>query len=637
MLDIIRSNSQSLWVKVAFGVIILVFVFWGVGSFTDTSSVNVIGTVNGEAITYPQFENAYRAAEENVNRQNPRRSWTAEEKASLGRQVFQELVTQTLIDQEAKRVGIDVSPYELRLYVGGMEIFQNSQGKFDPERYKEVLAGRRMTPAVFEADIAHRLVYEKMLAFISSGAWTDASEARNRFNFLRQKRVVEYIYLPSASEKVPAPTDERVTAYYEEHKADYAVPQKVNAEYLEVNPLALVSPESVSEEDARAYYEANRNRFEKPESLEVSHILVPLDKDAPAEEVKKAEEAIAAIQAELASGKDFAAVADAHNPPNAAGRGGRVGNVVRGATVPAFEAAAFAAEVGKVTAPVRSEFGLHLILVSDRKPASIQPFEEVEGQIRSTLAAERSRDRLSEVLDTLTENNILGRSLEESGRPFNIEVKTTGLMSRQEIETALKVSAEGASAIMSTGKGQPLDVPIAAGDRYLVVRVVDVAPATFRSLDEVRDDVVKKLADTDGLEMAMKELEGVLKESAEGLPDAWKERTRTSAPVDRGGAMAPFQPQAQLEEALFKAGRGEWLPSVFAVREAEGGASGALMARVVEVSDPSDEEWTQFEGIMANITERERVDGIYQAFMQALVSRSKIEVRNRDIIERKNM
>ena len=178
MLDIIRSNAQSFWVKVAFGVIILVFVFWGIGSFTDTGNVNIVGTVNGEPITYQQFEMSYRRAEEAINQQSPRRTWTAEEKSQLGRQVFQQLVVERLIVQEARRNNIDISPYELRLYVGQLKEFQDAQGKFDPERYKNVLAATRQTPASFEEDLTRRLLIEKTVAFVSQGSWTDSLEAR---------------------------------------------------------------------------------------------------------------------------------------------------------------------------------------------------------------------------------------------------------------------------------------------------------------------------------------------------------------------------------------------------------------------------------------------------------------------------
>ena len=280
MLDIIRSNAQSFWVKVAFGVIILVFVFWGIGSFTDTGNVNIVGTVNGEPITYQQFEMSYRRAEEAINQQSPRRTWTAEEKSQLGRQVFQQLVVERLIVQEARRNNIDISPYELRLYVGQLKEFQDAQGKFDPERYKNVLAATRQTPASFEEDLTRRLLIEKTVAFVSQGSWTDSLEARARFNFLRQKRVMEYIYVPATPKESQEIAADQIAKFYDDHKMDYAIPQKADVQYIEVNPLTLVSAEAITDEQARAWYEKNQGRFVEPETIEVSHILVPVEQNA---------------------------------------------------------------------------------------------------------------------------------------------------------------------------------------------------------------------------------------------------------------------------------------------------------------------------------------------------------------------
>ena len=150
MLEYIRSNSQSLGVKLAFGLIILVFVFWGVGSMKDRGAGNVVAMVNGEPITVRDFELAYRNAEESVMRNNP--GATREQvRQGLGRQVLRDLVSQSLVRQEAASAGITVTPLELRIAVGQVPAFQNAKGQFDPEAYKRVLQMQRFPPTVHRA------------------------------------------------------------------------------------------------------------------------------------------------------------------------------------------------------------------------------------------------------------------------------------------------------------------------------------------------------------------------------------------------------------------------------------------------------------------------------------------------------
>lgn len=163
MLDYIRSNAQSFGVKVAFGVIILVFVFWGVGSFNDRDSINVVAMVNGDPILAQQFEQAYRNAEESVLRNNPGITREQLKARHLGREVLRDLIQQTLLTQEAARAGIGVTPLELRRAVGEIKVFQDAQGRFDPEAYTRVLAAQRISPAQYEKDMSDQLLREKYL------------------------------------------------------------------------------------------------------------------------------------------------------------------------------------------------------------------------------------------------------------------------------------------------------------------------------------------------------------------------------------------------------------------------------------------------------------------------------------------
>lgn len=638
MLDIIRSNAQSFWVKVAFGVIILVFVFWGVGSFTDSGYVNVLGTVNDEPITYQQFEESYRLAEQEVSKSQGKQALTSEQKTQLGRQVFQNMVSEILINQEAKRIGLDVSPYELRVYVGALQIFQNDKGQFDPEVYKKVLAARRQSPASFEADLSRRILQDKIVMYVTAGSWTDSVEARNRFAFLRQKRVVDYVYLPSTSDLVgtEAPSEEACATFYEEHKTDYVIPQKADVQYIVVDPLKSVSPDSIKTEEARAYYDKNLAAYTEPESVEVSHILVPVEKTASEEVVKLAMDKALKIKKEIADGKPFAKAADEYNGPNAADKGGRVGWITPGATVPEFEKAAFAAEKNVVTDPVRSQFGLHLILVTDKKPAVVKPFEEVEKDIKATLAQFKGKEGLSDLLDSLTEENILGKDLDEVAKAKGLKAEKTGLLSRQELQDKLGIKQEAASHVMSMGANQPVDTPLEAGSAYIVARVLSTSPSSFKPYDDVRSDVTTRIRSEAGMGKAKKILEDVLKKASAGeLPDQWKSRLTESAPVDRASALSPFKAQADLDKAIFATEPGKWLPAVYAVSTDKD--TGVLIGCVKSIVEPEDAEWQQFEGIMTSLVQRERASGIMQSFMETLAGKAKVIVRNQDIIDRKNM
>ena len=639
MLEYIRSNSQSLGVKLAFGLIILVFIFWGVGSMKDRGTGSLVATVNGDPITIRDFEMAYRNAEESVIRNNPGVS-REQVRQGLGRQVLRDLISQTLVRQEAARAGITVTPLELRIAVGKIPAFQNASGQFDAASYKRVLEMQRISPAQYEHDMSEDLLRQKLFALVTSAAWHDPAEAQNRYNFLREQRVPDYIFIPAADFMAGAkPTDAEVAAYYDSHKGEFAVPPKVDVAYIRLTPEGLVKPESISEADARKWYDANASRFNQQEEIKTAHILVPLAEDASEADVKKAQETAAAIEKELKSGKSFADVANAHNGPNAAGPGGELGWLKRGTTVKPFEDAAFALEAGKVSAPVRSQFGLHIIKVEEKKGGGTQSFADVAAEVRKAMAKEQGADKLRDVLDNLIEDNILGKPLEKSAQALGLEAQQTGLASAQELQQKMGVTAEAAAALEKTPANSPVDRALEAGDAYVVARVLKTEAASTQPLEAVKEKIVARLQGEKALAEAMRTAVERRKSLADGAINPTLKTgmgIKTAKPMDRSGSLADFGPDPELAAALFSARVGQWLPTAFAVSSPKDG-QGAVLVHVGAVQPPDPAEWDMIKDIMVGAVERERVQGLYETFMQRLLSTAKVEVLNMDIVDRKNM
>lgn len=639
MLEYIRNSAQSFGVKVAFGVIILVFVFWGVGNFNDRDYSNIVAMVNGEPIVASEFAKAYHNAEEYLLRQDP--SLTREQlaKEHLGRQVLNELVQIALLSQEARRAGISVTPLEMRTAVGRNKAFQDESGKFDPDAYQRVLAAQRISPTEFERDLENQLLRDKIFELITAAIWVDPDEPRHRYNFIRERRLVDYRFLPAAGFMGEAVvTEEEARTWYEAHKQDFAIPPRVDVAYVMVRPEDLVDRKSIGAERAEKWYEANKSRFEEPERLKAAHILVPLPEGASEEEQKAANEKIGKARAELAGGKSFAETADALNPEGAAGKGGELGWIKRGQTVPAFEEAAFALEPGKVSEVVRTPFGLHLILVEEKKAAGLRPFKEVEGEVREALAFEDGSEKLHEALDNLIEDNILQKPLAESAAKYGLKAEESGLVDKQGLMEKLGVKAEGAEALLATPQGSPLDTALEAGDKYVVCRVLKSEPAGVKPFEEVKSALMETLKADKAEARAMAEARALL-EKAKKTPfsaeEAKKLDLQTGVAVERGGALADFMPNTALNQAIFAAKPGAWLDNVYPAATAKG--AGAILARVDRSLPPEEGEFASVAEIMNNGVKRERMDAIYEMFMRNLASKAKVEVTNPQLVDRVDM
>ncbi|MDE5878934.1 MAG: SurA N-terminal domain-containing protein, partial [Desulfovibrio sp.] len=638
-LEYIRTSAQSFGVKVAFGVIILVFVFWGVGNFNDRDYSNVVAVVNGQPILAQEFERAYRSAEEYLLRANPGLTREQLIRDHLGRTVLNDLIRQTLVLQEAERAGVTVTPLELRHAVGKIPAFQDDKGRFDPDAYTRVLAAQRKSPAQYEKELADELLAGKIFALVTAPAWTDPDEARHRYDFLRERRSVDYIFVPASrfADKVKI-SDEEARAWYDAHKEDFAIPARVNVAYVAVRPEELVKPESLSEADARAWYEANQGHFEQPEQVRAAHILVPLAPDADDAAEKAAREAVGQAAARLKAGEAFAAVADAVNPEGAAGPGGELGWIPRGRTVPEFEAAAFALEPGTVSEPVRSPFGLHLILVEEKNPGGVAPFEKVADEARKGLAFEQGSDKLHDALDALIEDNILNKPLAESAARHGLSAQESGFLDREGLIEKLGVKPEGAEALLGAGAGLPVDSALEAGDTYLVARVLATQPPSTRPFDEVKAGIAKRLGEEKALADALASAEATRAKLKNGpLPEAEAKSlgVKQAPPMERGGTLADFAPDPALAEAIFADKPGDWLPRVYSVSGP--GGPGALVCRVAAVLAPDDAEWESVSETLAEGVRRERQDAVYAIFLKSHADGAKIEVVDSNLVDRVNM
>lgn len=633
MLEYIRSNAQSWGVKAAFAVIILVFVFWGVGNMGDSGPSGVVAKVNGKPILQQDFGAAYRNAEENIRLRNP--AITAEQlkQMQIGPQVLQQLIIETLLQEEATRVGIVVTPLELRRAIERIPVFHNAQGKFDPEAYIRILTSQRSTPGRFEEEQRKALLDKKLREQVTAGSYVLPTEARALYDFSREQRVVEYVFFPAADYAGQNPAEDSIKAYYEANRAAFMVPAKVKVEYIEASPAALVDPSSVSADAVKAYYEKNTSAYSSPERVDVSHILLRLAEDAPAAEVEKAKARLESLVAELKKGADFAALAQKNSEDTmSAPNGGQVGLVARGDTVPPFEEAAFALKDGEVSAPVRTAFGLHLVKLNKREAASVKPQAEVEGDIRKQIATLQGIEHVREVLDNLIEGNILGKPLAELAKAHNLQAHTTALLSAPELRSQLGLTDKSAATLLATPAKAPVDTALeAAQDAFVVARVLESVPASTQEFALVREEISQKLRAENGQKAALEAAAKLRKDMGDKLPAALQSKVKSTPAFGRGDLVPGLGQHPELSPAIFAATVGQWMPSAFPVTGPE--ANGAVLVRVQKVVQTSDEEWKTIEPMLATTLENGRKNEVYRMFLLSLGQSAKVEIKNPALID----
>lgn len=627
MLDVIRSNAQSWGVKIAFGIIILVFVFWGVGGLTGGPST-VILTVNGEPITIQEFQRKYEQLEQQVRAQYPDIDAAGLKAMQLKQQLIQNLVLENILIQEAKRVGATVTPVELRKVVESFPAFQNAEGKFDPEAYLRMLKAQRNTPGIFEAELRNNMLINKLRTDVTAGAFVPEAEVRDLFRYEGERRILEYVLYPVGdfTSKV-AVDDAQIKDYYDANQTAFTVPPQADVEYLLIGAEALAASQVIGDDAVADFYQKNAAQFATPEVAHARHILVRVDEKASAEDQAKAKAKIEAVAARLKAGENFAAVAkEVSEDPGSAVQGGDLGWFQHGQMVPEFDKAAFALKTGEVSEPVKTQFGWHLILLEERKEAGQKPLDEVKDQIRLRLAQDEAAGKVQEALEQVQLAVIGGKSLKEAGEPLKLEPKSTGLVDTTALSDMTGIKPENLPALLSAKPGTVLDTPFVTKAGYVVAKVNESKPQSVKPLEDVKDDIKARLQQDKARTLAFEAATAARKGFTADLPADLQAKAQKTDPVSRQGRLGALGVSPDLAKAAFAAKPNEWLPVAYTLD------GGAVIARVAEVVTPSDEDWKVAAPQITEAVLNAKREQMFRGFLSLLRNGAKIEMKNESIL-----
>ena len=422
----------------------------------------------------------------------------------------------------------------------------------------------RRTVAEFEREILYNLAIEMRLRrMVTDSVSVSESEIRQRFHHENDAAKLEWLAVESSGlrSQVEA-TPENLQQYFESNKLRYRHPERRAPKIMTVDPDAAAGEYQISDAEIDLYYSQNQYRFEQPERVRMRHILL-MTVEKSEEEAEEARAKAEEILEQLRGGADFAVMAKEHSEdPGNADSGGDLGWVSRGDMVPEFEEAAFALQVGELSAaPVKTEFGYHLIRADDRESGSIKPLSEVREVIRSDLVAERSQtDRYALMERALEAAQQAGTALESAASRMALPYQEFPAFSRSELPEDLPKAAALVRAIFEEPTGEVFSV---AQEETLYIGIVgEVVPAREATYEEVADTVVEDYRDTESANLARAQAEA-LAEKVRETPDnfrlaAGRERLTPSTTdfVKRDGDLGELGPVSALGEAAFLAADG---------------------------------------------------------------------------------
>ena len=497
MLRLMRDKATSWLIKVLLGAIVVVFVFWGVGSFRAERGGRV-AVVNGEIITIDDYKEAYNNLLERL-RQSFGNQLNEDMLKTLGikEQALKQLIDNRLMIQEAHKLKFRVSDEELAEAIMNIGAFQ-SAGTFDNRLYQNVLSRLRLTPEQFEVVQRDSMLVAKVRALITGSVKVSDQEAREWYNWQNASANIDFaLFEPDSYEDIQ-PTAEETKKFFEAHQTSYKTEPMVKVRYLLFSPDAYRSKVTVAENDIQNYYATYQAEFKKPKTVEARHVLIKVDPSADMETVAKQRQKALEILKMALEGQDFAELAQKYSQGPTRSRGGYLGEFRRETMVKPFADRAFSMEAVEISQPVRTRFGWHIIKVEKVNPAAALSFEEARNIILQKLTDETAKNLAYDAAETVSEISFEGDDLVQAAMERNLKLMTTNFFTKSRPAKEIGSPARFTSVAFALPVMEISDIQDFK-EGYYIMQVIEIIPAKISEFEtvnaRVRDDLIKEIQD----------------------------------------------------------------------------------------------------------------------------------------------
>jgi peptidyl-prolyl cis-trans isomerase D len=508
MLNVMRKHAGSWMIKVILFAIVIVFIFWGVGSFRSRQASKV-ATVNGEIISATDYRRAYN----NLIDQYRQRFGSSLndgmiEMLQVKKQALDQLIDRALLLQEAEKLGLDVSEAEIAQHIMEAPVFQNN-GVFDNRRYLRVLSQVHLTPEEFEVEQKNVLLGQKLTRIIVGAAKVSEAEVRQWYDWQNTSVNIAYVlFNPDRYDNI-TPSPEEISAYFEDNKNNYKTEPMVKVRYVVFDPADYADQVTVDEDEIADYYDSHLDEFKAEKTVEARHILIKVDPKAD-EQANQAAKAKAEEIAQMAkSGQDFAELAKAHSQGPTKDRGGYLGKFTQAQMVKPFADKAFSMSAGEISDPVKTQFGWHVIKVESVEPASTKTLAQSREAIIRTIKERKSQNLAYDKAEQFYEGTFEKDDLVKNAELFDRPVLEAGPFNRRGPEDFARGRGQFANAAFNLNVDEISDIQDVDG-RYYIIQPTATIEATVPPLEDVKGNVTTDLTEKLRADKASQEAEAMM-------------------------------------------------------------------------------------------------------------------------------
>ncbi len=629
MLDRMRRHKS--WLKWSLFLVIVAFVILYIPSFMDqgiTGNNDVVASVEGRDITVGRFRQAY---------QRQMQAYRAQFGGNVDERMLKQLgidqrIVQQMIEEEtslaeAARLGITATDQEVRGRVGMMPgLLENGQF-IGEQRYRQMLEMQNppVTPAEFEEQVRRGITLEKLQAALTNWITVNETELEDEFKRRNEKVRLAVVSFPTDKfrEGLTA-TDAELSAYYEAHKNELKIPEKRKVKYALVDMQAIRDRTQIAAQDIQRGYEDNLQQYSTPEQVRASHILLKTEGKDEAAVKKQAEDLLAKVK----GGANLSELATKYSDDESSkAKGGDLDFFGKGQMVPEFDKAAFSMKPGDLSDLVKTQFGYHIIKVTDKKAASTRPIDEVRPQIEDQLKWDRAQAEAQRIADDVAGQLKKPADFDTVAKGRGLTVAEAGLFSKDEPIGGLGVAPAVAARAFELKDGEVSEA-IRTPQGFAFLTVTGRQDSYVPKLDEVkarvRDEVLKKKA----IDVARERATAIAAQMKSGDFNAAAKsaglEVKTTEFIARGGPIPDIGTSPAIDAAAFTLPPGTVSDPIVT-------DNGTVIVKVLERQDPAPSDIASGKTTLKTELLTERRNRFYASYMTKARERMKVNV-NRELI-----
>lgn len=516
MFETIRNHKRYL---MGFLMIVIIpsFIFVGVEGYTRFDSKGAaVASVDGKKITQPEWDQAHQIESQRLREAMPTLDAKLLDSEEARYATLERLVRDRVLATAAQKLNLFTSDQRLARELQQNEAIaalRKPDGSLDMEAYRTLVARQGMTPDMFEARVRADLSQRQVAQSIVSSGFAPTALAAVSLNAFFEQREVQVARFNAADFAARVkPTDAEIEAFYTANAPLFQAPEQADVEYLVLDAASLQKGLTLNAADVRAYYDQNAGRLAGTEERRARHILLTVPAGAPAADKEAVRVKAAALLEQVRkSPASFAEVAKAQSQdPGSAANGGDLDFFARGAMVKPFEDVVYALPKGGISDLVETEFGFHIIQLTDIKSPPQRSFEAMRPEIETELRQQQAQKQFAESAEAFS--NLVyeqADSLKPAADRLKLEILTAKGVQRQPQAAAGVLGNERLLAALfapdAIDKKRNTEAVETGSNQLVAARVVQHFPARTRPLDEVRETVRLRLVAQRSAELAREE------------------------------------------------------------------------------------------------------------------------------------